>query len=109
MNEVRVMTPLSRKLFCLFAILFSLSATTLTVHAGGQTVFGPNDFEIKRWRIHISLKKFRLDEPGEGRIIITNKITMRTGRAPGDSCTLMVSIYVSANFSGAATIFSKAR
>jgi hypothetical protein len=72
MNEVRVMTPLSRKLFCLFAILFSLSATTLTVHAGGQTVFGPNDFEIKRWRIHISLKKFRLDEPGEGRIIITN-------------------------------------
>ena len=38
--------------------------------ASGDTVFGPKDFEIGWFRVHISLQRFRMDDPQEGIITI---------------------------------------
>ncbi|MFH1672416.1 MAG: hypothetical protein ABIF87_03175 [Pseudomonadota bacterium] len=41
------------------------------VYADDQTVFGPKDLTINRWHIHLSFHKFRVDDPGDGIIVIT--------------------------------------
>ncbi len=65
------MVTIPKKLSCLFPILFLLSSVPTTGLASVPTVFGPDDFNIKRWHFHFSLKRFRVDDPGKGVIIIS--------------------------------------
>ena len=65
------MGTISRKLFCILAVLFIFSAISLPAYADGHTVFGPKELTIKWWHIHLSFHKFKVDDPGDGVIIIT--------------------------------------
>jgi len=62
---------MSRKILCLFALLFIFSAIFSPVYANERTVFGPKDLRISRWHIHLSFHRFRVDDPRDGVIIIT--------------------------------------
>jgi len=59
----RVLIPL--------AVLAILSAFSSTGFANCQPLYGPEDLEIGRFRMHISFHKFRLEESGEGLITIS--------------------------------------
>ncbi|MCK4541357.1 MAG: RHS repeat protein [Spirochaetales bacterium] len=62
---------MSRKILSLLFVIVVLCTITQPVNAEEQTVFGPSDFEISRWRIHFSAHRFSVDNPGEGVITIT--------------------------------------
>lgn len=53
-------------LVVLFIFLLASSAV-----AGQMTVFGPKDYEIQRWYLLISFDQFRVDQPGEGVVLIS--------------------------------------
>lgn len=65
------MASMSRKSLLFLAVLFMFSAISSSTYADDQTVFGPKDFKIKRWYIHLSFHRFRVDDPGDGVIFIT--------------------------------------
>jgi RHS repeat-associated protein len=60
-----------RKTSCAFACLFIALAIAAQVHAADQIVFGPRNCEIGRWHLCVSLHAFRVDTPGDGRLVIT--------------------------------------
>jgi RHS repeat-associated protein len=64
------MVTISRKLFYFLAFLFVFSIISSLGHANGQTVFGPKDCKIKLWHIHASSHSFKVNDPGDGLIII---------------------------------------
>lgn len=65
------MATMSRKFFYLLAVLFIFSAIASQAYGNGETVFGPEDFKIRRWHVHLSFHRFRVDDPGAGVIVIT--------------------------------------
>lgn len=67
------MASMSRKVLCFLAVLFTFSAISSPTYADDQTVFGPKALKIKRWHIHLSFHKFRVDDPGDAVIIITKR------------------------------------
>ncbi len=56
-----------------FSLVFFLLLTIITpiTHTAEQTVFGPQNFEIGRWHLHLSRHSFSVSTPGEGNITIT--------------------------------------
>jgi len=64
-------TIMMKKIICLFFIFTALTAVASPVNAGEQTVFGPSDFKIGVWYVHLSRQTFNLDVPGDGYIEIT--------------------------------------
>jgi len=60
-----------KELSSLLAILLLLSSVAALALTSDLTVFGPEDFKIKWWQFHFSLKRFRVGDPGKGVIIIS--------------------------------------
>jgi RHS repeat-associated protein len=60
-------------LFAVFTLLI-FSGFCPSVSAEDQTVFGPGDFRVSRWGIHLSAHCFTVDESGEGIIAIAKNI-----------------------------------
>jgi len=65
------MATAPRKLFCLLAALFAISVVSDLAFAINPTLFGPKNFKIKWLRIHFSLHRIKVEEPGNGVLIIT--------------------------------------
>jgi hypothetical protein len=71
MGKEKIMGTISRKFFCLFAILFIFSFIASPIYADNQTVFGPEVFEIDEKSVHLSIQKLNKDDHGKGFIIVT--------------------------------------
>jgi YD repeat-containing protein len=64
-----------KKLFSFVLTLFIISATAATISASEETVFGPQNLEIRWWRFHLSRHRFNVDTPGEANLnIIKNAL-----------------------------------
>ena len=61
---------LKRVVFLLLAFFIIACAAAAPCLASEETVYGPKLLKIGRWRIHLSLHRFELDEPGEGSLVI---------------------------------------
>ncbi len=59
-----------KKILFFLPILFIL-ATIISPAYADQTVYGPEDCEIKRLHLHLSFHKFNVDDPGEGLTAVT--------------------------------------
>jgi len=69
-----------KKLCFAVAVFMTLVCGGPSAFADDQTVFGPRDFKIGSWRVHLSLHRFEVDEPGEGTIIIRKNTPERKVR-----------------------------
>lgn len=62
-------------------VVLSILLLASSAFAGQMTVFGPKDYEIQRWHLLISFDQFRVDQPGEGVVLISvNKPTRKISR-----------------------------
>jgi len=75
------MVTILRKLFYFLAFLFVFSIIPPLSYANGQTVFGPKDCKINWWHIHTSSQSFKINDLGEGRVIITKNTANNKIRA----------------------------
>jgi hypothetical protein len=65
-----MMTTNPRKLFCLLAALFAFSVVFAPALANNPSLFGPKNFKLKWWCLHLSLQRFKAKEPGKGVITV---------------------------------------
>ena len=60
-----------KKIFVLLLFFVSLIGISHLIYAEDQTVFGPEDFKISSWHIHLSQHAFDIESPGDGYISIS--------------------------------------
>jgi hypothetical protein len=60
-----------KSIFFSFVFFLLLTIITPITHTAEQTVFGPKNFEIGRWHLHLSRHSFSVATPGEGNMTIT--------------------------------------
>lgn len=65
------MVATSQKHFSILVILFIISAITFQAYAADQILFGPKELTVTRWHFHVSIHRFKADDPGDGVIAIT--------------------------------------
>jgi RHS repeat-associated protein len=75
------MVKISRKPIYFLAFLFIFSIISSIAYTNGQTVFGPKDCTIKWWHIHTSSQSFKINDPEDGRVIITKNTANNKIRA----------------------------
>jgi len=57
-------------LFCA-VLVWCLSLAPSLLHGADNVLFGPREFEVRSWRLHLSLCRFKAEEPGEGLVLIS--------------------------------------
>ncbi len=62
---------MQKKMVCFLLSLVALIAIAQSIHAKEQTVFGPDDFKLSAWRMHLSRHTFNVDVPDDGYIAIS--------------------------------------
>ncbi|MDX2511242.1 MAG: sugar-binding protein, partial [Desulfobacterales bacterium] len=62
---------IKKSIFFSFVLFLLFTIITPITHTAEQTVFGPKNFEIGRWHVHLSRPSFSVATPGEGYITIT--------------------------------------